>query len=219
MKAFDAALFTRGLQRSLRERAGAAKLAAFLRSVRHRLESEPESPLPSTVETRRCLTRLGVLEDMRAGDAAEAAYARFVRQAAQSAGADLATASIWLRMFSAGQYGVMPDPICGEAPQCGECPAREMCAFASAAPAGLLPGESPAERMDAAGPGALTASELLSLVTGGGRREAEALTAARKLLARFGTLRKLAAATHKELTAAGVSPDTARRVRAALGMV
>jgi DNA repair protein RadC len=219
MKAFDAALFVRMLQRTLREKAGAAPLASFLRSVRNRLGPEPESPLPSTLETRRCLARLGVLDDVRPGEKTEAAFDRFVRQAAATAGADLVTASLWLRLFAAGEYGVMAEPVCGETPCCAECPAREMCAFASGPPDALLPGESPADRLDSAGPAAMAPSELLSLVVGGGRREPEALAAARKLLGRFGSLRALAEASPKELADAGVALETARRVRASLGLV
>jgi DNA repair protein RadC len=74
----------------------------------------------------------------------------------------------------------------------------------------------PRNRMFYAGPGALTTSELLSLILGSGRPGCNAIRLAETLLVHFGGLRGIALASDAELQQiAGIGPAKAAKVRSA----
>jgi DNA repair protein RadC len=75
----------------------------------------------------------------------------------------------------------------------------------------------PRERLRAHGPAALSPAELLALIIGSGTPGRSALTAGTAVLARFGSLARLAGAPLEELAAVpGIGVATAARILAAL---
>ena len=87
------------------------------------------------------------------------------------------------------------------------------------APHRPLRGPSPAERLVALGPEALSSEELLAVVLGPGGRQATAEGTARRALERLGGLRRLSAAGPGEIRAWATLPDgLAQRLAAAFAL-
>ncbi len=83
----------------------------------------------------------------------------------------------------------------------------------------LPPDERPRERLLAKGADALTDAELLAIIIRDGTRKETALDLARRLLARFGTLRDLRACSPSDLCAVnGIGPARAAQILAALAL-
>ncbi|MHC4250183.1 MAG: RadC family protein [Planctomycetota bacterium] len=219
----DAAGALRAMRSSLSSRAGRGEFAAFLKRIRHRTSNGEPLRLDEDPEALRMLRRLGVVEhstrsSARAGEEAK----RFLEEAARSGGPEPAVASVLVRAFASGVYGVVAEPTCGDAPRCDECPLRDMCRERnSPPPAGRRygPGEGPSERLAEGGPEALSSEELLAVLAGGGARakESEAAEACERLLRERGGLRGLATALVSELGRSdGLSAQGGRAIAAAM---
>ncbi len=147
---------------------------------------------------------------------------RFLEEAARAGGPPPAVASVLVRGFASGLYGVAPEPVCGDVPRCGECPLAEVCRARNSPdePAREYPpGTSPSERLASEGPEALSTEELLAVLVSGGARakEGEAALACERLLRERGGLRGLAEAKPDEVAgASGVSARGALAVAAAM---
>jgi DNA repair protein RadC len=78
-------------------------------------------------------------------------------------------------------------------------------------------GERPREKLLRAGPAALTEAELLAILLRSGARGVTAVDLARELLSRFGSLRRLLCATHREMCLVnGVGPGKYAQLQAAV---
>ena len=169
------------------------------------------------------LRRLGVVEHSTRSRARAAEEAkRFLEEAARSGGPEPAVASVLVRAFASGVYGVVAEPTCGDAPRCDECPLRDVCREQNApSPPGrkYAPGESPSERLTEEGPKVLSSEELLAILAGGGARakEADAAEICERLLREHEGLRGLASALVSELASSdGLSARGARAIAAAM---
>lgn len=219
----DAAGALRAMQVSLSSRAGEGEFSAFLKRIRHRTSDDQPLQLDEDPEALRMLRRLGVVDHStrsrsRAGEDAK----RFLEDAARSGGPEPAVASVLVRAFASGVYGVVAEPTCGDAPRCDECPLCDVCRERNSPPAPSRvygPGEAPSERLAEGGPEALSSEELLAVLAGGGARakEAEAAETCERLLREHDGLRGLATALVSELSASkGLSPRGARAIAAAM---
>ena len=114
------------------------------------------------------------------------------------------------------------DPgYCRDAPRCAQCPLRDRCRYVSRNPSvkDLPPGERPRDRLLSAGREGLSDAELLSLILRDGTSRESALDLAKKLLARFGGFRQLAACTVSDLRSVrGIGPVKAAQLVAAFEM-
>lgn len=212
----DAASMLRAIERFLVSRDEGGGFAAFMRTIRRRTAHDGPLELQSDPEAMRFLQRLGVVSNAKGSSAAEE-LAGFLEDASRSGAYDAATSSVLVRAFASGIYGVSPEPICGDAPRCGECPLADGCRERSGgAVAPYAEGDTPVERLAAKGPSALSTEELLSVLVGGRSRPEEVVrTCARVLAARSG-LRGLAESSLEELAGSGLGARGARLVAAAM---
>jgi DNA repair protein RadC len=114
-----------------------------------------------------------------------------------------------------------PDAVCGEAPRCADCPIAQNCNYPEHRPTikDLPTTERPRERLLQSGEDSLSDVELLAIIIRTGSRKATALELAGRLLSRFGSFRRLAAATAGELTQVpGIGPAKAAQIKAALAI-
>lgn len=168
------------------------------------------------------LRRLGAVDDSTRSSARAAdETARFLDEAARAGGPEPAVASVLVRAFASGVYGVVAEPFCGDAPRCGECPLRDACRECNSPSQARAygPGESPSERLAAEGPEVLSSDELLAILAAGGSRakEAGAADACERLLRERDGLRGLATALPSEIAQAkGLSARGVRAVAAAM---
>jgi DNA repair protein RadC len=111
--------------------------------------------------------------------------------------------------------------VCRPDPRCNECGVADACSrYRRRPPLRGLPEEGrPREKLLRRGPQELADAELLALVLGGGTPERSALELAGILLARFGTLTRLATRTPAEISAVrGMGPAKSAAVLAALDL-
>jgi len=219
----DAADALMAMKGFLASRSGGGEFAAFLKRIRHRTSDGQPLQLDEDPEALRMLRRLGVVKaSTRARARAAEEAKRFLEDAARSGGPEPAVASVLVRAFASGVYGVVAEPTCGDAPRCDECPLSKMCRernSPSRSGREYGPGEGPSERLAEQGPEALSSEELLAVLVGGGTRakEAEAADICERLLRERDGLRGLAAARVSELAGPnGLSARGARAVAAAM---
>jgi len=165
---------------------------------------------------RRFLGRLGLLARPRS----PANLYEIVRQMASAAGRRAATVRRVLDLYCSPADGI-PRVICGERPECGECPLAPDCKFYQRTPSikDLPTEQRPRERLIAEGEQTLSDAELLAIILRSGTPEHTAVGLAQNLLGRFGNFRALAGRTAAELaTVKGVGPAKAAQVKAALEM-
>ena len=111
--------------------------------------------------------------------------------------------------------------VCAEAPLCSQCPLGTHCDYASRRPSikEWPESERPRERLLSQGEEHLSDSELLAIIIGGGTPKESALGLAKRLLTRFGGLRRLAQCTSAQLgSLPGIGPAKVARIRAALAI-
>ena len=222
----DAAAALRAIRGALSSRAEAGTFAAFIKRIRHRTSEGEPLALHDDPDSRRFLGRLGVLASSggRASSRAAEEVSRFLEGAARGGGPEPAVASVLVRAFASGVYGVVGEPVCGDAPRCDECPLAEVCRERNSPGGGARefgPGESPSERLAAEGPEALLAEELMAVLAAGGSRarEGEAAGACERLLADSGGLRGLADVPAAELAKAkGITARGARAIASAMAL-
>lgn len=213
----DGAAVLRAIQSSLAGRAEPGALSAFLRRIGHRSVESPPLALEGDPDAVRFLWRLGALCSNRPSKKIAGELTSFLDRATRTTGQGPAVASVLVRAFSSGLYGVVPDPVCGDVPRCAECPFESNCRYRLEG--GTLPaypeGERPIERLRSEGPEALLTEELVSLLLPGRKKPVEAVRAASVLIGRFGGLRGLAAAKPSELESSGLDGLD----RGALGLI
>jgi DNA repair protein RadC len=219
----DAVAALHSIREALAARAERGAFAAFLKRIRHRTSDAEPLALHEDPEALRMLRRLGVVDgSSRSGSRAAKEAQAFLEEAARGGGPEPAVASVLVRAFASGLYGVVPGPVCGDAPRCGECPLRDACRERnSPSPAARRygPGESPSERLLTEGPQALPSEELLALVTAPASRakEAEAAEACERLLRDRDGLRGLATSLASELAGEkGLTRRGAQAIAAAM---
>ncbi len=218
MKPLDHGSLLKGITSSLKRDSAGDGLTGLLRRVRN---AAPEGSLElgGDPELRRFLWRLGILNSTSQSATSDKAIVKLVDGASRATGEPPAVTSVKLRLFASGAYGVVPEPVCGDAPRCGDCTIAESCRYAGSQGAPIPDGELPEKRLAAQGADALSTSELLSIVLKGRGKDAEALAAARKLLAEAGSLRALATMSVAELVSAGVKGrGVAARLMSALAL-
>jgi len=111
------------------------------------------------------------------------------------------------------------ETVCLPEPRCEACTVADECAAYGRRPGirELPAGARPRERLQADGPEALSETDLLALVLGGGAAGRSSLDLAQGILARFRNLRRLGTRTPTEMTSVpGVGPAKAAAVLAAL---
>jgi len=216
----DAASALRSIERFLSARADGAEFASFIRKLRRRAADGSSLELHSDPESLRFLARLGALSSPRASERTRDELARFLEEASRSGAYGPAVASVLVRAFASGIYGVVSEPVCGDVPRCEDCPLAAACR-ARASAGEPIPqygeGDRPSERLVSEGPEALSTEELLSVLVGAKGNEGEAVRTCARLLAERGGLRGLADSRLAELAGAkGLGPRGARAVAAAM---
>jgi DNA repair protein RadC len=113
------------IQSSVRAEAG-KHLPPLLKRWRY-TQSSDHAAAPLRPETLRFLARYGLL-NTGADDARQAAdFEALLRRLSRESGEAAGIVASWMRLFAAGEYGVMPEGICGAEPRCGKCPLKESC--------------------------------------------------------------------------------------------
>jgi len=110
---------------------------------------------------------------------------------------------------------------CGEVPLCSQCPIAPYCEHAARRPSikEWPESERPRERLLDEGEERLSDSELLAIIIGAGTPQESAVALAKRLLSRFGSLRRLARSSTAELSSLpGIGPAKVARIRAALAI-
>lgn len=180
--------------------------------------SPPEAGAPhrDRPELARFCRRLGAVpRGARAGQAAQAVQEVVAQMAADAAGDPQAVYGE-LVSFCTGE-----EAVCGETPRCAECPVAEHCDYPVRKPTikDLPAAERPRERLLQAGEESLSDVQLLAIVIRTGSQKATALELAGRLLSRFGSFRRLAAAAASDLTQVpGIGPAKAAQIKAALAI-
>jgi len=175
-------------------------------------------PLAQDEEVLRMLRRVGLIEPEAPSEEIARRVAQYVQSLATAAERTAAQVSVVLRLYASGFYGLVPHPICGTAPRCGACGIRKVCAHHNA-PRADGPRAPLGKRVRREGAEALDEAELLALLLGGDRAGEAHLETGRTLLARYGTLRALAAAPVAELAdLRDVAASAAVRLAAAAGL-
>lgn len=111
--------------------------------------------------------------------------------------------------------------VCREVPLCSECPISSYCGHTSRRPSikEWPESERPRERLLSEGEEHLSDSELLAIIIGGGTKQESAVALAKRLLSRFGSLRRLAQCSTAELgSLPGIGPAKVARIKAALAI-
>ncbi len=170
----DPAAALRAMQTKLSSLAEPGAFSVFLKRIRHRTSTgsgdaeQLSLPLNSheDPEAARFLHRLGVISNPHARKRACGEVEGFLESASRAGGPAPAVASVLVRAYASGLYGVTAEPVCGDEPRCGECPlsgnCREFNSPGSAAPS-YAPGERPSERIETEGARALSVSEAVPL--------------------------------------------------------
>jgi DNA repair protein RadC len=200
----DAAVALREIRAALAQRGETGVLATFLRRIRARSVECHALPLHEDSEVLRFLSRLGVVDAPRRSARAADQIARFIEDASRAGAAEPAAASVLLRGFASGIYGIAPEPVCGDVPQCERCPFAGVCRCRTGSGRDVRaygPGESPRERLEAEGPSALSTDELVAIVAArtGRDPDARSVESCGALLRRAGGIRELAQRTVAEL--------------------
>lgn len=199
-----------------------------LRVYEYLIECGYPAAVPSA-ESMRFLYRLGLLPTLPGRDSETAVQRGFfstVERLARLTGSAMGELDLLIALFSGGRRRRPVEPVCTTTPRCEICALSPCCAFFRyRPPSAPLPEsrpirqwsaeERPRERLLAGE--RLTNAELLAIIlrTGSGRRSAVDL--ARELLARFGTLHRLASAGLDEISRVhGIGPAKAAEIRAAL---
>ncbi len=163
---------------------------------------------------RRFLARIGLIPRSRSA----ANLYEIINSMAKATGERAATVRRVLRLYCSPTDGIR-SIVCGERPNCSECPLAAECRFHQRAPRirELPENERPRERLIAEGERALSDAELLAIILRTGTTEQTAVGLGQSLLARFGSLRSLASRSIAELSKLkGVGPAKAAQVKAAL---
>ena len=227
-----AAATLRAMQTKLASLAEPGALSAFLKRIRHRTSTgsgdAEQLSMPLNLhedpETARFLHRLGVISGPHAKKRSRDEVEGFLESASRSGGPAPAVASVLVRGYASGLYGVAPEAVCGDEPRCAECPLSQSCrefnSPGSAAPK-YASGERPSERIETEGPRGLSVPELMALVTAASpAKEAAAVEACGLLVREHGGLRALADLKPADLAGMkGISPRAARAIAAAMELV
>ena len=217
----DPAAALRAVQSRLSSLADPGALSAFLKRIRHRASDAEPLSLHEDAEAACFLHRLGVISNPNARKRSADEVEGFLEAASRAGGPAPAVASVLVRGYASGLYGVTTEAVCGEAPKCGDCPlstcCREFNSPGSAAPT-YAPGERPSERIETAGARDLSVSELMALVAAATpAKEAEAVEACGRLLSEHGGLRRLSDLRPADVAGTkGVSRRSARAIAAAM---
>ena len=220
----DPAATLRAVQSRLASLAEAGALSAFIKRIRHRTSDAEPLSLHEDPEAARFLHRLGVISNPHAMKRACREVEGFLESASRAGGPAPAVASVLVRAYASGLYGVTPEAVCGDEPKCGECPlsgnCREFNSPRSAAPS-YGPGERPSERIETEGARALSVSELMALVTAAApAKEAAAVEACERLVKEHGGLRALSELRPADIAKTkGVSARAARAIAAAMELI
>lgn len=163
---------------------------------------------------RRLLSRIGLIPHTRS----VANLYEAVRRMAEAAGERVARVRRVLQLYCSPAEGIRT-VVCGEKPQCAECPLAPECRHYQRAPSikELPADQRPRERLIAQGESALSDAELLAIILRSGTEEQTAIGLAQSLLSKFGGFRALAAKSIAELRRVkGVGPAKAAQVKAAV---
>ena len=177
-----------------------------------------EAPPPdwSREEVVRFFRRLGTIPRSRQASRAALRVCMAAREMGERNERPMAAVYRDLLLFT-GAEG--EDGVCTESPRCGECPVDDYCDDADRSPTikEWPEQERPRERLLERGPDALSDSELLALIIGGGSREESAVELSRRLLSRMDGFRALADCPAGELEPVkGIGPAKIARIKAAL---
>ncbi len=188
-----------GMVRTLESEADGSALGELFERLTASGESRP-LPLAQDDEVRRMLLRTGHLPEdadvSRQGKLTE----DLVRETAERVGRTPARVSLVFRLYAAGMYGFLPEPVCGAAPRCPACGITKLCEWYNRPPRQPPESRLPLpKRFARYGAEALSDEELLSVLLGGARADRKAADLARTLLERYGSLRGLAGARFGEV--------------------
>ena len=157
-------------------------------------------PLAENQEIVRTFIRFGVLQDWSDLEYNKAVLSCIVEAIAKNADRSPALISVIIRLFSSGQYGIVPTPICGSSPQCKKCCLTKFCKFFNSPPEDpLQAGLSVEKKLKIGALGSISNTELLALLIGGSKPSAKSIEAAENITSRYKTLRSLSNVSLSEL--------------------
>ncbi|MBN1257492.1 MAG: DNA repair protein RadC [Planctomycetes bacterium] len=185
-------------------------------------ETGVEDALPVAREhgILRQMSRLGWLDGLEEAECVKRAE-EIIREFSEKVDRTPAVVSILFRLYSDGMYGLFPNGICGNPPNCKACALTRICAWYNAPPSISARDKilSPAERLYTNGDEDLSDEEMLALVIDSGKTSDKSLKLSRELLSRYGSLRKLSQATATELVSyAAINKVKALRILAAFSL-
>lgn len=215
----EPAKWLQSVQQAVRKDAG-RKLTPALKRWRNTLSAD-ETPLDLEPAVARFLLRFGVLDAGDDSAAQQEAYVRHVRACARGTGDAPGVIGAWLGAFARGEYGVLPDGVCGAEPQCARCPLCESCRYTAAgAREERVSTEDLARKLLDAGaaPATAEAVDLLALLCGEARSGAALRARLAAVLRETGGLRGLLHAAPADLRKAGLNEAAAARMRAAAAL-
>lgn len=175
-------------------------------------------PLAENQEIVRTFIRIGVLKERSQSEYNKTVLDYIVNSFAKEADRSPALVSVIIRLFSSGQYGIVPTPVCGSSPKCSKCKLTKFCQFFNSPP--LDPakaGLSIAKRFELGAENSVTNIELISVLVGGNKPSSSSKHVAENVMSRYSTLRSLSNVSLSELkNMRNVSDSAAFKIYSAL---
>ncbi len=157
-------------------------------------------PLANNQEIVRTFIRIGVLKKKSQDEYNRTVLNHLVNSFAKEADKSPALVSVIIRLFSSGQYGIVPTPVCGSSPKCSKCRMTKFCQFFNSPPSDpAKAGLSIAKRIKFGAENSVTLVELLSVLIGGHKPSYSSKITAENIVSRYSTLRSLSNASLSEL--------------------
>lgn len=215
-RAGDLLAIFQSIQKIIRVKAGKA-LPAVLKRWRY-TKSSDFSSLPLLPGVLRFLARYGLLDSGAESDVLLQSYHQLLERISRSSGEAPGVVAAWIELFACGEYAVLTQGICSDAPQCGICPLKDDCRYliAGGKESGSF-GQSVASELllaSASNPADLRSSELLAFMLVGEKSGSADVARAEALLKSCDGLRGLFQATPETLRDLGISGAARARLQA-----
>ena len=203
--------------KSVEKTADSALLAELYKSVNNSGQSSA-LPLDDNVEVVRMFTRLGIILATDNSVIAKEKITDTIACISQEADRSEAIVSVLIRLFAAGQYGIVSRPVCGSSPQCSKCQLTKFCNFYNSPPIESSDSKIPLyKRLKLNSYNKISDSELLALILGGERPAGQHIKIAENFISRFGSLRNMANSNISEFESLrNVSKSSAAKIFSAV---
>jgi DNA repair protein RadC len=151
-------------------------------------------------------------------DAQKQAYHELLQRVSRSSGDALGIVAAWIDLFADGQYGVLAQGVCSEAPDCAHCPLQNRCRYlAVGGKDERASGRSLAQELlqpHANRSADLRTADVLAFVLSAEKSGAADIARAEALLKSAGGLRSLFEAKLEDLRELGIADEQLARLQA-----